>query len=117
MKYIITKGGWSSMDWKKKVDGYSVLRLSVILAVFVYLDMVTTFIGYNLGMHEINRFLNLLLEINPYCIFLYPLLVLSLVFLFYKLFEKWTFEIKITYLFLSFNFAFAGATNIMGMFL
>ena len=105
------------MDWKKKIDGYSVLRLSAILTTFVYLDMVTTFIGHNLGMYEVNDLLGYMLEYSPYSIFLYPLLVLFTVYLFYRLFEKWTFEIKVSYLFLSFSFAFAVVTNIMGMFL
>jgi len=105
------------MIFNKIIDGYSVKRLIIILAVFVYLDMLTTYIGFNMGMYEVNHLLRFILQYKPYLIFIYPLILLHLVFVFYLLFRKWEFEIKVGYILLTFNFAFAVITNILGMIL
>jgi len=77
--------------------------------------MITTIIGFNLGLHEINYILSALLDRSPLLLLLYPILVLGICYLFYKVFNRWRLELKVGLIFLCFSYFLAGAMNITNM--
>ena len=102
---------------ENKLGGYSIGKLSLILLAVVYLDMLTTFIGYNLGMYELNIILNAILEFNPIMIIFFPFIVLGCMITIFFLFNgKWNFELRIAYILYIFTSLMASCQNLLFMF-
>lgn len=97
---------------EKKLGGYSIKRLSLILLIVVYIDMITTFIGINIGLYEVNELLSYVSNINIYLIFLFPFLVLFCMIIIHHTFKEWEFELKIGFICYIFISLMASVTNV-----
>ena len=97
---------------EEKLGKYSIKKLLFVLIVCLYLDMFTTYIGYQKGYAEANIIINAMLDINPIMIIIFPLMVIFVQYIIYKIFIKWQFELKIVYLLYIFSSMLAIVTNI-----